>query len=247
MDVSAVVPAHDEDRLLGRGLDAIAVAAERARLDVEVVVVANRCTDRTAEIAAAAGAVVVESGARCLSAVRNAGIEAAVGRRIVTIDADSRMSPFALVDATRLLDAGGIVGGGTLVVPERRSAGITATYALVGALTAVTRLSGGMFWADRADIEAIGGFDEAVLVGEDLDFARRLRAHGRRDGRRFVALRTAPMVASCRKFDRHGDWHMFAMGRDLPRILRSIRGVDTEWVDEYFHDRVDDPPDQARR
>ncbi len=242
MTISVVVPAHDEQRLLGRGLAAIAAAGERARQPVEVIVVANRCTDRTAEIAAGAGAVVVESDARCLSAVRNAGIGAATGERIVTIDADSQMSPFALADAIRLLDGGGVVGGGTLVVPERWSAGIGASYALVAAMTAVSRLSGGMFWAERRDVEAVGGFDEGVLVGEDLDFARRLRRHGRRSGRRFVMLRTAPMVASCRKFDRFGDWHMFAMGRDLPRIARSVRGTDTEWVDEYFHDYRDAGP-----
>lgn len=241
MACSVIVPAHDEARLIGRGLAAIAAAAERAPEPVEVVVVANRCRDATAEIAEQAGAVVVANDARNLSAVRNAGAAAATGDVLVTVDADCLLSPFALADVAQLLATGRYVGGGTRVVPERRSPGIVATYAAVGLVTAVTRLSAGSFWCRRADFEAIGGFDEGLLVGEDLDFARRLRAHGRATGRRFTMLRSAPVVASCRKFDRFGDWHMFGLVRQLPAIAASARGTDTTWVDRYFFDFADQP------
>lgn len=233
---SVVVPAHNEAELIGRGLDAVFRAAEAVPDPVEVVVVANRCTDATAEIAAAAGSVVVDHPARNIAAVRNAGVAASTGELIVTIDADSRMSPDALREIDRLLATGRYVGGGTLVRPERWSAGIAATYLAVAAMTTVTRLSGGMFWCRRQDFDAVGGFDEDKLVGEDLDFAHRLRSHGRRTGRRLTMLRSAPMVASCRKFDRFGDWHMFAMAKDLRSVRASFRGTDTTWVDRYFFD-----------
>lgn len=47
--LSVVVPAHDEERVLGRCLDALARQVDR--YSVEVVVVANGCTDRTADVA----------------------------------------------------------------------------------------------------------------------------------------------------------------------------------------------------
>jgi hypothetical protein len=75
-----------------------------------------------------------------------------------------------------------------------------------------------------------------LTLAEDLDFARRLRAHGRRTKRRFTNLREAPVVTSCRKFDRFGDWHMFGMVRQLRSILASLRGDDTKFVDMYFYD-----------
>jgi len=128
------------------------------------------------------------------------------------------------------------VGGGTKVVPERRSAGISATYAVMEVLVAAARVGGGAFWTLRSDFEAVGGFNESITVGEDVDFARRLKVRGRATGRRFTNLRSAPLTASCRKFDRYGDWHMFAMARELPAVYRSARGTDTEWVDRYFHD-----------
>ncbi|GAA2030173.1 glycosyltransferase [Pseudokineococcus marinus] len=45
---SVVIPAHQEERVVGRCLDAF---LDGASADVEVVVVANGCTDRTAEVA----------------------------------------------------------------------------------------------------------------------------------------------------------------------------------------------------
>ncbi|MFM7063868.1 MAG: hypothetical protein ACKO04_10325, partial [Actinomycetes bacterium] len=108
--------------------------------------------------------------------------------------------------------------------------------AVMEVMVAATRVGGGLFWTARSDFEAVGGFDETRLVGEDVDFARRLRAHGRRTGRRFTTLRSTPLTASCRKFDRYGDWHMFAMATQLPGIVRSMRGTDTEFVDRYFYD-----------
>jgi glycosyltransferase involved in cell wall biosynthesis len=236
LDFSVVVPAHNEAELLPRGLRAIASASGRLGRAVEVIVVANRCTDATAEIARAAGATVLENDARNIAAVRNAGAACATGDVLVTIDADGAMSPRTFVEIERLLKTGAFVGGGTKVLPERRSNGILATYAMVQLLTFVSGLGGGLFWCGRADFQAIGGFDESRLIGEDLEFAWRLREHGKRDGRRFTTLRTAPMMASCRKFDRFGDWHMFAMPFQVRQIRATLDGTDTGWVDRYFFD-----------
>jgi glycosyltransferase involved in cell wall biosynthesis len=233
---SVVVPAHNEELLLPDGLAAIAAAATRISGEVEVIVVANRCTDATAALADDAGAVVVESDARNISAVRNAGAAVAAGDVIVTVDADCVMSPATFHEIERALATRRYVGGATKVRPERTSAGISATIAVVEITMFLTRLGGGMFWCPRSDFEAIGGFDETLLLAEDLDFARRLRAHGKRTGRRFTVLRTAPIVSSCRKFDRFGDWHMFGMALQAREIRAVLKGTDTAWVDRYFFD-----------
>jgi glycosyltransferase involved in cell wall biosynthesis len=56
---SVVIPAHNEEAVLGRCLRALLVGAARGELDV--IVVANGCTDHTAEIAREAGVRVVET------------------------------------------------------------------------------------------------------------------------------------------------------------------------------------------
>ena len=58
MKVSVVVPAFNEERLLGDSLRAIREAM-KAFEDAELIVCDNNSTDRTAEIARAAGAKVV--------------------------------------------------------------------------------------------------------------------------------------------------------------------------------------------
>jgi glycosyltransferase involved in cell wall biosynthesis len=236
MRFSVVIPAHNEEALLPRALGAVEVAAGRVDGVTEVVVVDNRSTDATPSVAESFGASVVTSDARNIATVRNAGVAASRAEVVVTLDADSVIAPSALADIDRLLASGRYVGGGTKVRPERTSPGINATIALMEAVTFVMRVSGAMFWCHREDFDAIGGFDERRLLAEDVDFARRLRALGRRTGRKFTTLRSAPLVISTRKFDRFGDWHMFAMAFQLRAIRSAYRGNDPAWADRYFFD-----------
>jgi glycosyltransferase involved in cell wall biosynthesis len=236
MRFSVIIPAHNEEELLPRALEAVKTAAGRAEGRTEVIVVDNRSTDATPSIASAFGAAVVTSDARNIAVVRNVGAAASGGEIVVTLDADSVIAPSALADIDRLLASGRYVGGGTKVRPERNSVGIMATIALMEAVTFVMRVSGAMFWCHREDFDAVGGFDERLLLAEDIDFARRLRALGRQTGRKFTTLRTAPLVISTRKFDRFGDWHMFAMAFQLRAIRAAHKGEDPSWVDHYFFD-----------
>ena len=233
---SVVVPAHNEEDWITGCLGSIEDAAIVAEGDVEVVVVANRCTDSTAWLAESLGAVVVEDESRNISAVRNAGVRASSGDVVVTLDADSLMSPCAFVEIDRKLDSGRYVGGGAAFVPERTSPGIATTIAIVKVCMLVTRLGGAMYWCRREDFDAVGGFDESLPMAEDVDFARRLRRHGAATGRRFTNLSLAPVVTSCRKFDRFGDWHMLTMVKNAPELRASMRGTDTAFADRYFYD-----------
>jgi glycosyltransferase involved in cell wall biosynthesis len=71
--VGVVIPAHDEQDLLPSCLAAVRRAARQVSVPVYVVVVADACTDRTAELARAEGATVVEARARSVGAARRAG------------------------------------------------------------------------------------------------------------------------------------------------------------------------------
>ena len=143
--------------------------------------------------------------------------------------------------AEAALDAGA-VGGGADLRFDRRSTGIVVTEFVFRTMVRVTGLSCASFWTTREAFDAVGGFDEQRPMGEDLDFAKRLKAWGRPRGRPYRTLWTAPLVSSSRKFDRYGDWSFLKMlFFDAARIRRSIKGVDTEFVDEYFYDFNDKP------
>ena len=201
-----MIPARNEERLLGACLESIRSASSGYEPQVEVIVVLNRCTDNTEAIARGFGARIVREDARNLARIRNTGARAAAGSVLITIDADSTMSPGVFAAVDRALSSGQTIGGGTRIVPQRSSLGIRVTMLLFDSFVWITQLSAGMFWCRLEDFAAIGGFNEELVSAEDLDFARRLKAYGAKQGRRFRTLADAHIVTSCRKFDAYGDW-----------------------------------------
>jgi glycosyltransferase involved in cell wall biosynthesis len=230
---SVIVPAHDEERYLGACLRSVSAAAAPYPGDVEVIVVLNRCTDGTERIAREAGARLVREDAKNLSRIRNAGAAAATGEILVSIDADSTMSANLLARADRALSSGTSIGGGVMIRFERYSLGLVLTLLLMLPLILWYRVSGGAFWCRKRDFDAVGGFDERRLSFEDVDFALRLKALGRRQGKRFGTLFRAHIVTSCRKFDRFGDWFLI---RHPGMLLELKRGVGRELADKLWYE-----------
>lgn len=84
--LSALIVARNEQERLPDCLASVAFADE-------VVVVLDRSTDASAEIAHAAGAKVIEGGWELEGERRNTGIDACSGDWILEVDADERVSP----------------------------------------------------------------------------------------------------------------------------------------------------------
>jgi glycosyltransferase involved in cell wall biosynthesis len=230
---SIIIPARNEEKFLPGCLDSIAAAREPFPREVEIIVAINRCTDRTEEIARAAGAKIVHEDARNIARIRNAGVQAASGEILVTIDADSRMSRGMLVAVDRLLGTGKYIGGGVMIWPERWSAGIVATAIVLLPIALRHRVSGGLFWCFREDFWAIGGFDERCVSVEDLDFANRLKVYGKRRGKRYGTIWRDHIVTSCRKFDQFGDWYLVFNPGFVRRIFSGRSQKD---ADHFYYD-----------
>jgi glycosyltransferase involved in cell wall biosynthesis len=231
---SVLVPAHNEEAYLGACLASIEAAAGPYEGQVETIVALNRCNDRTEEIARSHGAAVVREDARNLARIRNCAARAACGEILVTIDADSTMSANMLSEIDRALARGDSIGGGVPLIPARLSPGIVLTWLMLAPYALIRyRVSAGLFWSRREDFEAIGGFDETMVSGEDLDFALRLKAYGKAHGKRFKTLWGTSIHTSCRKFDAFGDWYLVLR----PGLIRTIlRGKDQNAADRYYYD-----------
>jgi glycosyltransferase involved in cell wall biosynthesis len=177
--ISFVVPAHNEEQLLGRTLEAIERAARALGEPFEVIVVDDASTDRTADIARAHSARVVAIHRRQIAAVRNAGAREAAGDFLVFVDADTVVNENAVRAAIAAMRAGAVGGGSTV-----RFDGRVPLYGrfLLAAVLPIYRacgLAGGCFlFCTREAFRAVGGFDEALFAAEEVALSRALRRRG---------------------------------------------------------------------
>ncbi|MGD2270957.1 MAG: glycosyltransferase [Desulfobacterales bacterium] len=233
MTFSVIIPARNEERFIGRCLESIKSATRRITDPVEIITALNRCTDSTEDIARNHDAIIVKEDSKNLARIRNAAARAASGDIIVTIDADSQMTPNMFEEIHKHLSSGRYIGGGVIVLPERVSMGICMSLWLVIPVVLLYRVSAGLFWCYRKDFLAIGGFDEKLVSAEDIDFARRLKSYGKKEGKRFKTLTKAYIVTSCRKFDRFGDWYLFKN----PRLVWTIlKGNNQKAADGFYYE-----------
>ena len=237
---SVIIPAHTEEKYIGKCLQAVKSAAKYVGdAKTEIIVVANRCTDKTVAIAKHYGAKVVINEEKCIAAIRNAGVREAKGEIIVTIDADSLMTKYSLREIKFLLDSGNYVGGGTNPKFDRMSVGIafSSAYVAMNLIPIMMKnggyLSGAMFWLYKRDFDAIGGFDETLVSLEDMDFAVRLKKLGDKRGQKYGTLKRSYILTSSRKFDEFGDWYLIK-NRSLTK--RIFSGKDREAADEFYYD-----------
>lgn len=211
IDISFLLPAFNEQRLIGRAVESIHRAAGDCGLaGYEVIVCDNASTDSTATLAAAAGARVVIEPHRQIARARNAAAAASRGRWLVWLDADAMLTP-AVLDATlEALATGRVCGGGARVALEgaELTPSVRRTVAAWNWIAKNFGLAAGSyFFAVREGWAETGGFNEAVYAGEELRFAITLKKWGRVRG---LGFRTLPQVvpSSARKLDQFTSWEV---------------------------------------
>jgi len=110
MPITVLIPAHNEEALIGRCLRSVLVAADSA---TEVLVVAHNCTDSTAAQAEAAGAKVLVLNDPSQTGKGSAlswGFTAALAERsqaVLVIDSDSVVDAGLIAVVRKRLQAGG--------------------------------------------------------------------------------------------------------------------------------------------
>ena len=194
--ISIIVPAHNEEALLGGTLRALGRAAGSLGEDCEIVVVDDASTDRTAEIAAALGARVVRVDVRHIAAARNAGARAAGGDVLVFVDADTLVPPTVLAQAIAAVRGGAVGGGATVRMTSGHAWWAERMMAAASLFMRTARWAAGCFLFARRDaFEQAGGFDERYFASEEIHLSRALKRLGR-----FVIIPDA-VVTSGRKAD----------------------------------------------
>ncbi len=211
-EYSIVVPAFDEEELLGGTLEALRAAMAQVTRPGEIVVCDNNSRDRTAAVAAASGARVVFEAENQISRARNAGARAAAGRWLVFVDADTRIGGALLARALDALASERVVGGGALVSSPGARGLLAAAIRVWNRVSRTFKLAAGAFVFVRRDaFEAVGGFSEKVYASEEIWLSSAVRRWGRPRGLDFVVLEGAPIETSGRKTEWYAAWRVLAL------------------------------------
>jgi len=237
--ISFIVPAYNEEHLLGATLDALHAAGRAMDEAYELLVVDDASTDRTAAVAKHHGARLVSVAHRQIAATRNSGAREAHGEMFIFVDADTIVNE-AVVGAAVAAMRDGAVGGGAGVKLE----GAVPLYArlLMPVLVRwfrVARLAAGcFFFCSRSAFVTVGGFDEAFYGAEELVLSRALKGQGK-----FVILPQA-VTTSGRKLRTHSGGEMLKV---LCRVaLRGPRAVkQRQGLELWYAERREDPRKNA--
>jgi glycosyltransferase involved in cell wall biosynthesis len=203
MKVSVVVPAFNEERLLGESLRAIRLAMrafEAPGWSAELIVCDNNSTDRTAAIAREAGAEVVFEPVNQISRARNAGAAQADGDWLIFVDADSTPSEELFLETIIHMQGGRCLAGGATVAYRDASWAVAAAIGMWNAASRLNRWAAGSFvFCEAASFREAGGFSEALYASEEIELFRRLKRMARRKGRTIEILHRHPLRTSDRK------------------------------------------------
>ena len=208
MKISVIVPAYNEERLLGSSLkcmrDAMTEFVKRGWA-CELIVCDNNSTDRTADISRAASARVVFEPLNQISRARNAGARNAGGDWLVFVDADSCPSAGLFADTAQAIESGRYLAGGSTVAFAQAELAPALVLVAWNRLSRLTRWAAGSFmFCEAAAFHDAGGFNESLYASEEIDLFRRLKRLARSAGRGVVILHRHPILTSDRKARLYG-------------------------------------------
>lgn len=190
--ISVIIPAHDEEKHIERCIGAISGQSLSPK---EIIVVANGCKDRTAQIARELGAKVIETSKSGVSYARNMGAKAAKGSILLFIDADTYMSRKMLSRVARSISKG-YIGGVCRVKGDSRRLKPRMMWAIANLFNHIYKLPYGLIFC-RADRFFL--FDERRSIGEDAKFLNKLARKGK-----ICYITRSYVITSMRRFERSG-------------------------------------------
>jgi len=201
--ISLVVPAFNEEKLLGASLaeiQAATAAFTRRGWTVELIVCDNNSTDRTPDIARAAGATVVFEPVNQIARARNAGAAAATGDWLIFVDADSHPSEGLFDDVADQIAGGRCLAGGSTVRLDEK-------LFLPGLVTRVWNcfsrlqkwMAGSFIFVRTAVFRETGGFSLEYYAAEELELSQRLKRIARARREKIIILHRHPLKTSARK------------------------------------------------
>jgi len=175
MEISVVIPAWNEEFYLP-GL--LSTLRTNSHMIHEIIVADNNSRDATREVADRFGCRVVPGGNPATG--RNSGAGAAKGEIMLFLDADAIIESEMFDRIVAAFSDFDVIGYHPILVPTTDDGFIRCCYRVADLYFRIARSLGvlqglgSIIAVRRSAFASIGGFNESLSVGEDVDFFRRL-------------------------------------------------------------------------
>lgn len=216
--ISVIIPAKNEEKYIVNTLKSIFESNYKDIENIEVVVVANGCKDKTVEKANSLKdkrIKVYEANTSSIAAARNFGAKKIVGFEkredlssasnediFVFLDADTTISKNCLKEIEKSLRKNNKTVGTLKIKPDNNKIRAKVMMGLKNLMITVfffVPTSNGIIFCSRKMYEQLGGFDESLKQQEDGKF---IRAGARKGKFRFI--KNAYVISSMRRYEKYG-------------------------------------------
>ena len=230
MSLSLVIPAFNEDAWLPATLASV----RRAEAGIEIIVVDNDSSDRTADVAASYGATIIREHEHNVARVRNAGASAANGDVVVFLDADTLVPERLFSRIAEIMQDRRCLGGAVDIDHQPKRAWVRVYLELWRRFGRLMGMAEGAAQFCRRDaFLALGGYDERLLMGEDVDFYWRLTRFAKRQGGYVHFIDDLQVLSSPRRYDQWPAWRILLWTNPLFALLfRRRRSIWRGWYDD---------------
>ena len=183
MSISVIIPAYNEEQYLPETLKRISKALSIVACTSEIIVVNNDSEDKTKHVAAFFGAKVFSESEHNISKVRNTGAENSAGDVLVFVDADT-LVPDSLFQKIAVVMRDEKCFGGAVSVSYEDLQRKWVKFYLLGwkFWGAVFNMKqGATQFCRRKVFSELGGYNESLYMGEDVEFYWRLSRLAKRN------------------------------------------------------------------
>jgi glycosyltransferase involved in cell wall biosynthesis len=207
---------------------------ERLEGESELIVVDNESTDKTREIAESFGAKVVTESIKNIGTIRNTGAKHAKGEIFVFFDADTFIPENLLAVIDEKMRDPAYLGGavdvdyGDFDRPWMRF--MKSAWKFWGLVFNMKQGAAQFF--KRHVFDAIGGYDERLYLGEDIDIYWRLTKYAKQNGGTLSLIEEPKVITSTRRFDKMSLWDTMILTHPIYIFLNWKRSKPwRQWYD----------------
>jgi glycosyltransferase involved in cell wall biosynthesis len=233
MKVSVIIPAYNEEQGLPETLERIGRALAITARPSEIIVVDNNSRDGTKRVAEGFGAKVFPETEHNISRVRNTGAANSTGDVLVFIDADTLVPDTLFQKIAAAMDDEKCLGGAAAVAYEDFGRKWMKFYLLGWRFwgTVFNMKQGAAQFCRKPVFAEIGGYDQTIFMGEDVEFYWRLSKFAGRHKGYLYFIERPPVTTSARRFDKMGLWKTLLLTH--PVFIRLAWRRKSLWKDWY--------------